>query len=143
MGTILRTHKAGKGPGGCGAWGLGSRNRRGPGVPFPWSQRAGDLTCEPSRLPGLSGRGKRPPLLSSSALPLGGPLPPASPDLPSLPLMPRKTNVAKAGGEGAWRAGIRPGSSAGSLRRSPALQSYLQAAWVPFDMDKSNPNTVN
>ena len=32
---MLRTHRAGKGPGGCGGWGLGSRNRRGPGMPPP------------------------------------------------------------------------------------------------------------
>ena len=52
---MFRTHRAGKGPGNCGGWGLGSRNRRGPGMPptLPWSQRAGDLTWEPVRLPGL------------------------------------------------------------------------------------------
>ena len=32
---MLRTHKAGKGPGGCRGWALGSRNRRGPGVTPP------------------------------------------------------------------------------------------------------------
>ena len=30
---MLRTHRAGKGPGGCGGLGLGSRNRKGPGMP--------------------------------------------------------------------------------------------------------------
>ena len=63
---MLRTHRAGKGPGGCGGWGLGSRNRRGPGMPpHPWSQRAGDLLWEPSRLPGLEWAGQMPssPLL--------------------------------------------------------------------------------
>ena len=44
-GPILRTQRAGKDPRGCGEWGLGSSNRKGPGVPpHPWSQRAGDLT---------------------------------------------------------------------------------------------------
>ena len=77
---MLRTHRAGKGPGGCAGWGLGSRNRRGPGVP---------------PTPGLRGRG--PQLgslqaswagvggaiaLHSSPAPPGGPLPPASPILP-------------------------------------------------------------
>ena len=32
-GPMLRTHRAGKGTGVCGGWGLGSRNRRDPGVP--------------------------------------------------------------------------------------------------------------
>ena len=142
---MLRTHRAGKGPGGCGGWGLGSRNRRGPVVPpHPWSQRAEDLTWEPSWLPmphwagqmpaaplllpegtsrlpllfsprppsfaprtnaagggggggGLGGQGislgaqqapcarvGRANALCSSPAPPGGPLPPASPDLPSL-----------------------------------------------------------
>ena len=85
---MLRTHRTGKGPGGCGGWGLGSTEQKGPRcAPYAWSQRAGDFTWEPSRLPGLSGWGKCPPLLSCSSSP-GGPLPPASPDLPSLPPMP-------------------------------------------------------
>ena len=50
---MLRTHRAGKGPGGCGGWGLGSRNRRGPGVP---------------PTPGLRGQGTSP---GSSAGPTG------------------------------------------------------------------------
>ena len=73
---MLSTHKAGKGPGGCGGWDLGSRNRRGPGCPPPRSQRAWDLTWEPSRLPGLKWAGQSPstPLLlllqGPSCLPL-------------------------------------------------------------------------
>ena len=58
-------------------WGLGSRNRRGPRCALhPWSQRAGDLTWEPSRLPGLewAGQSPSPPLLllleGPSCLPL-------------------------------------------------------------------------
>ena len=44
-----------------GGWGLGSRNRRGPGVPpHPWSQRAWDFIWEPSRLPGLEWVGQMP-----------------------------------------------------------------------------------
>ena len=73
---MLRTHRAGIGPGGCGGMGL-----------RPQSQRVGDLTWEPSRLPGLKWAGQMP---SSPLLLLwsGGPLLPASPDLPDLPLMP-------------------------------------------------------
>ena len=40
-----------------------------------------------------------------------GPFPPASPDLPGLPPMPPRTHAAW---RGLWRAGDRPGSSAGS-----------------------------
>ena len=85
---MLRTHRAGKGPGDCGGWHLGSRNRRGPGMP-PTPGLKGQETS-PGSLAGFlgsSGQGKRPPLLSCSSG-LGGPLPPASPDLPSLPPMP-------------------------------------------------------
>ena len=67
---MLRTYRAGKGPGGYGGWGLGSRNRRGPGMLKEQkgprhAQRAGDLTWEPSRLPGLKWVGQMPssPLL--------------------------------------------------------------------------------
>ena len=59
---MLRTHRAGKGPGG----GLRLKEQKGPRcVPYPLSQRAGDLTWEPSRLPGLEWAGQMPssPLL--------------------------------------------------------------------------------
>ena len=49
-------------------WGVGLRlkEQKGPRrAPHPWSQRAGDLTWDPSRLPGLKWVGKRPPFLSS------------------------------------------------------------------------------
>ena len=43
-----------KRPGGCGGWGLGSTEQKGPRCAFRlWSQRAGDPTWEPSRLSGL------------------------------------------------------------------------------------------
>ena len=141
---MLRTHRAGRGAGGCAGWGLVSRNGRGPGVPptpelrgrgphlgaqqASWARVGGavailsspappvwegpsrlpllislaSLLCpqdprglegwgaalegrglawELSSLPGLSGQGDRPLLLSRSS---PRPLPPASPDLPSL-----------------------------------------------------------
>ena len=51
-----------------GPWGVGLRlkEQKGPRcAPHPWSQRAGDLTWEPSRLPGLEWAGQTPssPLL--------------------------------------------------------------------------------
>ena len=77
-----------------GLWWVGLRLNGTEGAqtcPYPWSQRAGYITWEPSRLPGLQWVGKRPPLLSYAP----------------------RTNVA--GGMGApWRALDRPGSSAGS-----------------------------
>ena len=65
-----------------GLWGVGLRlkEQKGPGrAPHLWSQRAGDLTWEPSRLPGLEWVGQTPSHLSCPSG-LGGPLPPASPD---------------------------------------------------------------
>ena len=107
-----RTPRAGKGPGGCGGWGLGPRNRRSPGVPPTLPLRGlGTSHGSPAGFLGSSGRGKRPLLLSCSSG-LGGPLPPASPDLPGLPPMPPRTHMAW---RGLWRAGDEPGSSAGSL----------------------------
>ena len=75
-------------------------------APHPWSQRTGDLTWEPSRLPGLEyiGQTPSPPLLSCSSS-LGGPLPPASPDLPSLLPMPPRTHTAW---RGLWEQGDWP-----------------------------------
>ena len=109
---MLRTPRAGKGPGGCGGWGLGSRNRRGPGMPppAPPSQRAGDVTWDPSRLPGLQWVGQMP---SSPLLLLrSGRAPPAclswSPWPPSY--APR-THVA-------WRGLGRQGISLGA-RQAP------------------------
>ena len=51
-----------------GLWGVGLRlkEQKGPWrAPHPWSQRAGDLTWEPSSLPGLKWAGQMPscPLL--------------------------------------------------------------------------------
>ena len=87
---MLRTHKAGKGPGVCEGWGLGSRNRWGPGVtPTPVSEGRGPhLGAQQASWARVGGANA---LLSSPAPPvwgLGGPLPPASPDLPGLPTMP-------------------------------------------------------
>ena len=109
---MFRTHRSGKGPMGCGGWGLGSMEQKGPTcAPHTWSQRAGDLTWDPNRLSGHEWVGKCPPLLSYSSG-LGGPLPPASPDLPGLLLMPPRTYMPW---RGLWRAGHQPESSAGSL----------------------------
>ena len=69
-----------------GLWGVGLRLKKQKGprhAPHPLSQRAGDLTWELSRLPGLGGWGECPPLVSCSSG-LGGSLLPASTDLPGL-----------------------------------------------------------
>ena len=94
--------------------GLMLKEQKGPRrAPHPWPQRAGDLTWEPSRLPGLRQVGQMPssPLLSCPS-DLGGSLLPVSPDLPGLPPTPPRTHTAW---RGLWRAGDQPGSSAGSL----------------------------
>ena len=58
---MLRTHRAGKGPVGCGGVELRLKEQKGPRrAPHPWSQRAADLTWEPSRLPGLKWVGQTP-----------------------------------------------------------------------------------
>ena len=69
---MLRTHRARKGPGDCGGWGLGSRSRRGPGVaPTPGLRGRGTSPGSPAGFMGSSGRGKCPPLLSCSSGPEG------------------------------------------------------------------------
>ena len=78
---MLRTNRAGKGPGGCEGWGLGSRNTRGPGVPpTPGLRGQGTSPGSPAGSLCLSGRGIGPLLLleGPSCVPL-----PFSPRLPS------------------------------------------------------------
>ena len=120
---MLRTHRAGKGPGGCRGWGLGSRNRRGLGLPPPLFSEAGDLTWEPSRLPGLEWAGQ----MLSVLLPL---LPEGHSHLPLLiswasPLPPR----THAASRGLWRRGTGLGAQqalrAGWARRSPSAPLLL------------------
>ena len=123
---MLRTHRAGKSPGGYVGWGLGSRNRRGPGVPpTPGLRGWGTSPGSPAGFLGSSWWSKCPPLLSSSGL--WWPLPPASPDLPCYPPVPPVSCVAW---RGLWKAGYQPGNLAGSparvgqavaLHSSPAL----------------------
>ena len=65
---MLRTHRAGKGPGGCGGQGLGSRNRRGPGVPpNPGLRGWGASPGSPAGSPCPSGWGDCPLLLSRTS----------------------------------------------------------------------------
>ena len=65
---MLKTHRAGKGPGGHGGGGAKAQGTEGARcAPHPWSQRAGTSPGNPAGSPGPSGRGKRPPLLSCSS----------------------------------------------------------------------------
>ena len=108
---MLRTHRAGKGPGGWGG-GLRLREQKGPRcAPHPWSQMAGALTWEPSKLSGPEWAGQLPsaPLL----LLLEGPSPLPLLNSPQPPSYAPRTNVAGKW-RGLWRAGDWPGSSAGS-----------------------------
>ena len=102
---MLRIHRAGKGPGDCGGWGLGSTEQKGSRRALhPWSQRAGDLTWEPSRLPGLEWAGQTPssPLLLFQCLQEG------SSCLPLLffPQPPSHAPRTHAAWRGLWRAGL-------------------------------------
>ena len=111
---MLRTPRAGKGPGSWWGWGWGlvSRNRRGPGMlPTPGLRGQGTSPGSPAGFLGSSGQGKCPPLLSHSSG-LGGTFLPPSPDLRGLPPMPPRTYSAW---RGLWRAGDQPGRSAVSL----------------------------
>ena len=88
-GPLLRTHRAGKGPGGCGGWGLGSRNRRGPGVPpTPGLSGQGTSPGSPAGFLGSSGWGKHPPLLSCSSSLGSGRAPPTCLSCSPLSLLP-------------------------------------------------------
>ena len=104
-------------------WVVGLRLNRTEGVqacPPPQSQRVGDLTWKPSRLPRPKWAGQTP-----SAPPLG-PLLPASPDLPGLPPMPpgpMRPGWGFGGGTPAWELS-RPPARVGqviALCSSPAL----------------------
>ena len=124
---MLRTNRAGKGPGGCEGWGLGSRNTRGPGVPpTPGLRGQGTSPGSPAGFLGWSGWGKCPPLLSCSSG-LGGPLPPASPDLPSLPPMSPRTYVA-------WRGCLEGRGSAWELSRLPGPEWTGQSPSTPLPL---------
>ena len=135
---MLRTHRAGKGPGGFAGWGLGSTEQKGPRrVPHSWSQRAGDLTWEPSKFPGLEWMGQTPssPLLLLPQRPSHLPLL-FSPQPPSYA---SRTNAA--GGEVALEGGDQPGSPAAFLGSSgrgnlpPLLSCSSHRALLPASRD--------
>ena len=89
-----------KRPWGCAGWGLGSMEQKGPRhAPHPWSQRRGDLSWEPSRLPGLEWVGQMPPLLPEGPCCLPG-LPP----MPSGPTWPGGGFGGQGTGLGAQQA---------------------------------------
>ena len=98
-----------------GLWGVGLRlkEQKGPRhAPHPLTQRAGDLTWEPSRLSGLEWAGQMPsPLLLLQSWRA----PPACLSCSPLGLLPMPPGPMWLGGGGPWRSGNQPGSSAGSL----------------------------
>ena len=114
---MIRTHRAGEGLGRCGEWGLGSTEPKGARhASHLGSQKAGNPTWEPSRLPGPEWVGPvpSPPVLlpKSCRVP---PLPPASPALPQPPSYAPRTHAAR---RGFWRAG----DQAWALSRFPRLE---------------------
>ena len=65
---MLRTHRAGKGPEGCGRLGLRLKEQKGPRcVPHPWSRGQGTSPGSPTGFLGSSGQGNHSPLLSLSS----------------------------------------------------------------------------
>ena len=125
---MLRTHRAGKGPGGCGGRGLGSRNRRGPGVPpTPGLRGQGTSPGSPAAFLGSSGGRQTPssPLLLLQS----GRAPPAYLSCPPQP--PSYARWTHAAWRGLWRAGHRPGSSAGSLARVGGAITLLSSSAPP------------
>ena len=120
---------SGKGPGGCRGVELGLKEQKGPRrAPHPWSQRAGDLTWEPSRLPGLEWVGQSP----SAPLPL---LPEGPSHVPLLfspwppsyaPKDPHGLEGALEGRGLAWELSSLPGLS-GRGNRPPLLS---HSSWM-------------
>ena len=114
---MLRTHRAGKCLGGCGGWGLDSRNRRGPGVPpTPGLRGRSTSPGSPAGSPCPNGQGNHPLLLSCSSCraPPTGLLPPVSSDLLGLPPMPPGPTQPGGGLEGrgsAWELSRLPSPS--------------------------------
>ena len=65
---MLRTHRAGKGPGGSGGLGLRLKEEKGPGMPpSPGLRGQGTSPGSPEGSPCPSGPGDRPLLLSHSS----------------------------------------------------------------------------
>ena len=125
---MLRTHKAGKDPWGCVGWGLVSRNRRGPAM-HPRLVSEGRGPHLGAQQPSWARVGRANSLLSSTAAlvwGLGGSLPPASLDLPSLPPMPLGTTWFGGGLEGrgsAWELSRFPSPSGPGDRPPPLSHS--------------------
>ena len=110
---MLSTHRARKGPGGCGGVGLRLKEQKGPRcAPHPWSQRVGDVTWEPSRLPGLQWVGQTP---SSCLLLLRSGVWEGPSHLPILISLSSLLYPQDQWEDGPWRAGNWSGSSVGSL----------------------------
>ena len=126
VGPVLRK-RAGKG-GWVRGWGLGSTEQKGPRLApasgLRWQETP---PGRPAGFLGLSGWGKRPPLLSRSSGP-GGFLPPASPDLPGLPpsYAPRTCM--------AWRGALEGRGPAWELSRLPMPEWVGQTPSAPFPL---------
>ena len=98
-------------PPGCGGWCLGSRNRRGPGVPpIPGLRGQGTSSGSPAGFLSSSGWGKHPPLLSCSSGLGSGRAHPTCLSWSTRP--PSYAPKDPCSLEGAWRAGDWPGNSA-------------------------------
>ena len=126
---MLKTHRAGKGPGDCGRWDLGSRNIRGPGVtPTPGLRGQGTSPGSPAGFLGLSGQGKHPPLLSFSYSLWSGKAPPTC--LSSSPQPPSYAPRTNAAGREGWALVDR--GPAWELSRLPVPEWAGQSPSTPL-----------
>ena len=133
---MLRTHRAGKGPGSHGGRGLGSRNRRGPGVP-------------PS--PGLRKRGPHLGAQQASWARVGGanallssPAPPVWEGLSCLPLLfsawpPSCAPRTHATWRGLWRAADGLGAQQAPRPSGPGHRPPLLSRSCPAPSGESLP----
>ena len=131
---MLRTHRTGKGPGGCGGWGLGSRKRRGPGVPSPLVSEGRGPHPGAQQAPRVWVGGAF--ALHSSAVPPREPLPPASPVLPGHPPMPPGP-TQPGWGSGGW---YQLGSSAGSPVRVGQAIALCSSPTLPGESLPESPS---
>ena len=118
-----------------GLWGVGLRlkEQKGPWCsPHPWSQRAGDLTWAPSRLPGLKWAGQ------SSSAPL-----PLLLDGPScLPLMISLASLLCPPGPTQSGGALEGRGSAWELSRLPEPEWAGQSPSAPFPLFLESPSRL-
>ena len=131
---MLRTHRAGKGPVGCGGWGLSSKNRRGPGVPLT---------------PGLSGRGPHLGAQQASWARVGGanalfssPAPPVWEGPSHLPLLISPRLPPMPPGPMRPRCGFGWGGTSLGAQQTPWPEQASQLPSAPLPLFPQSPSCL-